>query len=80
LKEHVALVTGANHGIGAATAKALAFSGASVVLSFLRTSDPEDFPEPYRSNRSMGSDEVLASIRAPCIQKASKSMNKKQKA
>ena len=37
LQGHVALVTGANHGIGAATARALGIRGADVLLSFLRT-------------------------------------------
>jgi 3-oxoacyl-[acyl-carrier protein] reductase len=60
---HVALITGANHGIGAATARVLASCGAEVLLSYLRTSDPEDFPEPYRSNRAKDADHVLAAIR-----------------
>jgi 3-oxoacyl-[acyl-carrier protein] reductase len=64
LNGHVALITGANHGIGAATARALAGCGAAVLLSYLRTADPEDFPEPYRSNRAKGPDDVLAAIRA----------------
>lgn len=64
LKGHVALVTGANHGIGAETAKALAACGASVLLSYLRTSDPQDFPEPLRSNRAQGPDAVLSAIGA----------------
>src|SRR5690348_16929155 len=36
LSGRVAVVTGANHGIGAATARALARQGANVVLAYLR--------------------------------------------
>jgi len=41
LKDKVALVTGANHGIGAATARALAAEGARVFITYLRLS-PQD--------------------------------------
>ncbi len=47
LRGHVALVTGANHGIGAATARHLARCRASVFLTYLRT---EDVPETARPN------------------------------
>ena len=56
LSGHVALVTGANHGIGAKTAVALARCGAAVMVTYLRMSDPEDFPEPCRSNRAKGAE------------------------
>jgi 3-oxoacyl-[acyl-carrier protein] reductase len=64
LRGHVALITGANHGIGAATASALARCGASVLISYLQISDPEDFPEPYRSNRAKDASEVVSVIRS----------------
>lgn len=54
LSGQVALVTGANHGIGAATAAALAARGADVALSFLRIdrrSDP-DRSSDYASARA----------------------------
>ncbi|NIM92168.1 MAG: SDR family oxidoreductase [Anaerolineales bacterium] len=64
LAGHVALITGANHGIGAATATTLAECGASVLISYLRISDPGNFPEPYRTNRGRNADEVLSGIYA----------------
>ncbi len=41
LKDKVAIVTGANHGIGAATAAALAREGAKVFITYLRLSPSE---------------------------------------
>lgn len=64
LTGHVALITGANHGIGAATARALAGCGAGVLVTYLRTIDPDDLPERYRANRAKTADEVIAAIRA----------------
>ncbi len=64
LKDHVALVTGANHRIGAATASLLAGCGASVLVTWLRLRDPEDLHEPFRVNRAQGADAVIAGIRA----------------
>jgi 3-oxoacyl-[acyl-carrier protein] reductase len=39
---HKAIVTGANHGIGAATAKALVRRGCAVLCTFFRADDPVD--------------------------------------
>jgi 3-oxoacyl-[acyl-carrier protein] reductase len=65
LSSRVALVTGANHGIGAATARRLAACGAKVVLTYLRLSDESDpaIPDAYRRNRASGAAEVLQSIK-----------------
>ena len=64
LSGHIALITGGNHGIGAATAKALASCGASVLISYLRLADPDDFPKAYRDNRAKDASEVLSAIHA----------------
>ena len=66
LQHHVALVTGANHGIGAATATLLAACGAAVAISYLRITDPVDGfgsePVLYRRDRARDAADVLAAI------------------
>jgi 3-oxoacyl-[acyl-carrier protein] reductase len=58
---HTAIVTGANHGIGAATALALAGQGCAVLCTFLRL-DP---PDPGTSDASgQDASAVVARIRA----------------
>lgn len=66
LAGHVAIVTGANHGIGEATARGLAACGAKVLVSYLRLDDEPDpgMIEAYRVNRARGADHVIEAIRA----------------
>ena len=62
---HTAIVTGANHGIGAATAQALARHGCAVLCTFLRVDDPADpgAPDTYQDQRAQDATAVLARIR-----------------
>ena len=75
LSGHVALITGANHGIGAAAAKTLSSCGAAVMITYLSLSDPEDFPEAYRTNRAQDAREVLAAIHSRGGQAAAKEVD-----
>jgi 3-oxoacyl-[acyl-carrier protein] reductase len=63
---HTAIVTGANHGIGAATARALARRGSAVVCTFLLVDDAPDpgTPQVYRDNRACNAAAVVARIKA----------------
>jgi 3-oxoacyl-[acyl-carrier protein] reductase len=66
LEGRVAIVTGANHGIGAATARALAGHGAAVLLTYLRLHDEPDpgTPAAYGKGRAGDADAVVAAIRS----------------
>lgn len=63
---HVAIVTGANHGIGAAVAERFAANNIAVVVAYLRGRVAEDpaTPERYQQNRMRSGDEVVERITA----------------
>ncbi len=67
LEERVAIVTGANHGIGAATAVALAQLGAKVAVSYLRLETKDDDPSrppAYARDRLQDATDVVDACRA----------------
>ncbi|NEE02586.1 SDR family NAD(P)-dependent oxidoreductase [Phytoactinopolyspora halotolerans] len=65
LAGRVAIVTGANHGIGAATASALARQGAAVLISYLRVDNKPDpgTPDAYNQGRARHAEHVVEEIR-----------------
>jgi 3-oxoacyl-[acyl-carrier protein] reductase len=63
----VAIVTGANHGIGAATAVALARRGVAVAVSYLRLDPADDDPgrpAAYGEQRRQGPEATVAAVEA----------------
>jgi 3-oxoacyl-[acyl-carrier protein] reductase len=67
---HTAIVTGANHGIGAATATLLGERGCAVLCTFLRVNDQPDpgTPQSYRDRRVQDAEAVIGRIRAAGVQ------------
>lgn len=67
LAGRTALITGANHGIGAATTVALARLGADVAISYLRLDVADDDPgrpPDYAQMRSANADAVVAAVQS----------------
>jgi 3-oxoacyl-[acyl-carrier protein] reductase len=66
VSNHVAIVTGANHGIGAATAERFTADGIAVLVTYLRGRVREEpaTPERYQQNRMRSGDEVVERIAA----------------
>jgi 3-oxoacyl-[acyl-carrier protein] reductase len=63
---HTAIVTGANHGIGAAVAAALAERGCAVLCTYLRVDEPAGpgLPAAYREQRARDGGQIADRIRA----------------
>ncbi len=64
LTGRVAIVTGANHGIGEATARLLANEGVAVLLNYLRIDDEADLsqPEEYRKQRASDASRIVQDL------------------
>lgn len=59
MDKHVAVVTGANHGIGAATVRALAAGGCDVLATFLRFEPDADAQPAYNEARAADGAQLL---------------------
>jgi 3-oxoacyl-[acyl-carrier protein] reductase len=62
VNDRVALVTGANHGIGEAVARGLAAGGCAVAITYLRDEPPARYPDAYRAAHARGGEEVAEAI------------------
>jgi 3-oxoacyl-[acyl-carrier protein] reductase len=62
MKDRVALVTGANHGIGEAVARGLSAEGCAVAITYLRDEPPAGYPDAYRAAHARSGDEVAEAI------------------